>query len=91
MDYQNTNTHCILKMKSLIPNYNFLANRFYEALNYNVYPLFTEECSSTIQLSGYDIDLNSREYNLDKLLEWKEIAKEEKQKTITSIKQLILS
>jgi hypothetical protein len=35
--------------------YNHLANRFYESLNYNVVPLFSEECSNTINLSQYPI------------------------------------
>ena len=36
-------------------NYNFLANRFYEALNYNVFPLFDVSCKKTLELSGYNI------------------------------------
>ena len=36
-------------------NYNFLANRFYEAINYDVFPLFDKSCLNTIKLSGYEI------------------------------------
>jgi hypothetical protein len=36
-------------------HYNHLANRFYEALNYNVIPIFSEECLGTIEKSGYPI------------------------------------
>lgn len=36
-------------------HYNFLANRFYEALNYDVFPLFDASCKNTITLSGYTI------------------------------------
>jgi hypothetical protein len=36
-------------------HYNHLANRFYEALNYNVLPIFSKECLNTIVKSGYPI------------------------------------
>jgi hypothetical protein len=36
-------------------NYNYLANRFYEALNYNVFPLFDISCKGTLDKSGYTI------------------------------------
>ena len=35
--------------------YNFLANRFYEALNYNVFPLFDASCKESLVKSGYEI------------------------------------
>jgi hypothetical protein len=35
-------------------NYNFLANRFYEALNHNTIPVFTPECLPTVELSTYE-------------------------------------
>lgn len=36
-------------------HYNHLANRFYEALNYNVIPIFSGECRGTVEKSGYSI------------------------------------
>jgi hypothetical protein len=36
-------------------HYNHLANRFYEALNYNVVPIFSKECLGTIEKSSYPI------------------------------------
>lgn len=35
-------------------NYNYLANRFYEAINNNVIPLFDAECEQTLQKSRYN-------------------------------------
>jgi hypothetical protein len=37
-------------------NYNFLANRFYEALNANIPMMFDLSCKSTMDKSGYDIE-----------------------------------
>jgi hypothetical protein len=42
-------------------NYNYLANRLYEALNYNVVPLFSEECLNTLNISGVNYQ-NCKEY-----------------------------
>lgn len=39
-------------------HYNHLANRFYEALNYNAVPIFSEECRGTVEKSGYLIPSN---------------------------------
>lgn len=36
-------------------HYNHLANRFYEALNYDCVPIFGCECARTLELSGYPI------------------------------------
>ena len=36
-------------------NYNHLANRFYEALNYDCCPIFDKSCLNTVVKSGYDI------------------------------------
>ena len=49
--------HCSLYIEdeTTHTHYNHLANRFYEALNYNVVPIFSEECLGTIDKSGYPI------------------------------------
>jgi hypothetical protein len=36
-------------------NYNYLSNRFYEALNYNCVSLFDRSCQNTINQCGYEI------------------------------------
>lgn len=36
-------------------HYNHLANRFYEAINNGIIPIFDESCRDTIEKSGYDI------------------------------------
>jgi hypothetical protein len=33
--------------------YNYLANRFYESLSWNVCPIFDDSCRRTVELSGY--------------------------------------
>ncbi len=79
-------------------NYNHLANRFYEALNYYVTPLFAKECLNTINLSGYNIDndyiIDSSDEILDKkgLLNnplWYTKAKEEKQAVLQYLTEII--
>lgn len=41
---------------SVTPDYSpFLSNRFYEALSYDVYPVFVDECRRTIGTGGYEI------------------------------------
>lgn len=81
-------------------NYNHLANRFYEALNYNVTPLFSEECRNTIKLSGYNIDNNyiinnSNEIKDKKGLKindlWSIQAKIDKEKVLNYLKDIILT
>jgi hypothetical protein len=49
-------------------NYNFLANRFYEAINYNVFPLFDTNCQNTIQLSNYEIPMYAMVDNPDDIV-----------------------
>lgn len=82
-------------------NYNCLANRFYEALNYSVLTLFDIECQNTISMSGYDIPpycmvSNEQELTLKTqfqmpeirdycLQAWKEKAEEEVKETLTKI------
>jgi len=36
-------------------HYNYLANRFYEALNYGVVPIFDASCKNTLSRCGYEI------------------------------------
>ena len=82
-------------------NYNCLANRFYEALNYGVLTLFDYECKNTIAMSGYDVPPyciigNEQELALktqfqmpeirDYCLQvWKEKAAQEAKETLTKI------
>ncbi len=85
-------------------NYNCLANRFYECLNYNVLPLFDAACKNTISLSGYDvadyfiIDNESSVRELtedlpvsyqDYLQRWKETATREKRNVLTKISNIV--
>lgn len=68
------------------PNgYNFLANRFYESLIYNVIPIFPPECNRTIKISGYHI--NNWDY-IGRLSEWKELAAKEKNNCIDQLKNI---
>jgi hypothetical protein len=79
-------------------NYNFLANRFYEALNYECVPLFSKECMRTVELSGYDI---SDEYFINSSSEiqnkkdlfcktdWHKRASKEKNETLSKLKEII--
>lgn len=79
-------------------NYNFLANRFYEALNYNCVPIFSIECMNTVLLSGYEISkdyfiTNSTEIKTKNELsicdKWLNMAHEEKQNVLKNIKNLL--
>ena len=79
-------------------NYNHLANRFYEALNYNVTPLFGKECQKTIDLSGYPINnyyvINSSneiegKSGLRSPDEWYIKAKEEKQSVLQHLTEIL--
>ena len=85
-------------------NYNCLANRFYECLNYNVLPLFDAACKNTILLSGYDVAdyfIVNNESSLRELTEntpvsyqcylqrWKEKAAREKTNTLTNIASIV--
>ncbi|MEY4333326.1 MAG: Cronobacter phage [Bacteroidota bacterium] len=56
--------------------YNHLANRFYESLNYNVIPLFSEECLNTIELSKYPITTDLIFSNPEQIKEKYEFVKE---------------
>lgn len=85
-------------------NYNCLANRFYECLNYNVLPLFDAACKNTIALSGYDVAdyfIVDNESSLRELTEdtpvsyqdylqrWKETATREKKNVLTKISSIV--
>jgi hypothetical protein len=85
-------------------NYNCLANRFYECLNYNVLPLFDAACKNTIALSGYDVAdyfIVDNESSLRELTEdtpvsyqdylqrWKETAAREKRNVLTKISSIV--
>lgn len=79
-------------------HYNHLANRFYEALNYDCTPIFGVECMNTIEKSGYKI---SEDYIIDNANqikdkigleldpEWHSIALREKKEVINNIKKII--
>jgi len=78
--------------------YNYLANRFYEALNYNCVPIFGNECRGTINLSGYKIPddyfiENSNEIkNKEGLLcldEWHIMAGNEKKEVLVKISEIV--
>lgn len=84
-------------------NYNFLANRFYESLNFNVPCFFDKSCMGTISKSGYPINpwyiVDSREELNDKLKSsnWADygfdtlnkIASEEKQNVLKQINEIV--
>lgn len=79
-------------------HYNYLANRFYEAINYGCVPLFSRECQRTVDLSGYPIGddffiASSNEISTKNHLEcpdvWHEMAAAEKTETLSRISQII--
>lgn len=81
-------------------HYNYLANRFYEALNYEVVSLFDKSCIGTIQKSGYPIGsqyiINSPSDLVGKLkeappfpLSWKTIALREKERCLEQIEDIV--
>ena len=53
-------------------SYNYLANRFYEAINQGVVPLFDESCRGTLERSVYDI---GDEYIIDSTEELDDMVK----------------
>jgi len=78
--------------------YNYLANRFYEALNYGCTPIFSEECRRTVELSGYSVpdeyfisspfELKQKEY-LTCLDKWHWLAEKEKTEALVKISRII--
>lgn len=81
-------------------HYNYLANRFYEALNYGVVPLFDESCINTLIKCAYGISsdyvVNSPEQLKEKLAnpplfqeDWISIAKLEKAKCLHQIATIV--
>ena len=78
-------------------HYNHLANRFYEALNYNCIPLFSEECEMTSALCNYDIptdffisdssEISGKDLSIPD--EWHWIAQTEKEQAIERIEYII--
>jgi hypothetical protein len=107
-------SHDLLHYKTLLyiedekthRHYNFLANRFYEGLNYNVFPLFDKSCMNTIEQSGYIIPDYALVDNVDAvkyitqylpetathyLETWRTQAIQEKQTVLQNITQLITS
>jgi hypothetical protein len=77
-------------------HYNYLANRFYEALNYDCVPIFDVSCLGSIEKSNYDI---SDEYIIDGGVAdglpeftdgaWHGIAEAEKKDALNDIAQII--
>ena len=101
MDYK---TSLYIEDEITHENYNCLANRFYECLNYNVLPLFDASCKNTISLSGYDVPdyfIIDNESSVKELTEntpvsyqcylqrWKEKAAREKRKVLTNIASIV--
>ena len=80
--------------------YNYLANRFYEALNYDCVTLFSNECKNTVDISGYNIpkeyfikdssEIQKKEH-LSILDEWHSMAMKEKNDTLKKISDIIKS
>lgn len=99
-------TSLYIEDESTHKNYNFLANRFYEALNYNTFPLFDTDCKNTLELSEYNIppfavvdgpeQLDYITHHLpnnytDYLLQWREKALQEKADVLDTITKLVTS
>jgi len=79
-------------------NYNHLANRFYEALNYDIIPLFDVSCSNTLKLSGLtnyeDFVIESPDDIKDKQTlkvapEWHDYAMNSREKCLQEFKNII--
>lgn len=79
--------HCSLYIEdeTTHTHYNYLANRFYEALNYNVVPIFSVECLGTIEKSGYPITTDLIFSNTEQI---KEVVKYVKENPATMVQYL---
>lgn len=97
-------TSLYIEDESTHTNYNFLANRFYEALNYDVFPLFDITCKSTLDKSGYKIPdyalvdnpeqvmyitKNLPKEHVDVLSSWRKQAVQEKNTVLQHITNLV--
>jgi hypothetical protein len=97
-------TSLYIEDRSTHANYNFLANRFYEALNYDVFPVFDISCKNTLLRSGYVFpdyalvdnveDLMYITHNLpddyrEQLSNWRTHALKEKSHVLHTITELI--
>jgi hypothetical protein len=80
--------------------YNFLANRFYEGLNYNCTSLFADSCKNTLNMCEYNIPsdyvIGSSEEALEKsnmkiLPEWHIKAQEEKEQCLYDLKNILFN
>src|ERR1051326_4504517 len=81
--------------------YNYLANRFYEALNYGLVPIFTSECKDTIEKSGYNIPSDLVVDSLEQLIDvmkddygcllsgWKLKAQQEKDEVLKELSSIL--
>ena len=85
-------------------NYSHLPNRFYEALNYDVIPVFDIRSKNNVKLSGYNIpdylfvdsyeeliSLKSVEFDYTLMEEWKQQARLEKEKTLEDIRNIVMN
>jgi len=84
-------------------NYSHLPNRFYEALNYDVIPVFDKQSKNNVELAGYKIPdylfvdsyeelvaLKDLAFDYSLMEEWKEQAMKEKQETLNQIENIVL-
>jgi hypothetical protein len=80
-------------------SYNYLANRFYEALNYHIPTVFAEECINTVEKSGLEVppELYARRNELPYVDEfvvptqWYDLANSEKSKTKNDLLKILTS
>jgi hypothetical protein len=105
-DLGNYKTLLYIEDETTHVDYSCLANRFYEAVNYDVFPLFDESCRNTIKMSGYDvpeyaiidspskamyITNNLPDSHTEYLRSWRTQAIQERDATLNSIAKLVTS